>query len=188
MSPPTIHDIARQAGVCIGTVSRVLNNKDRVHPRTRERIRCIIEQTGYQPSAMGRGLVTRRSHNVMLLVHNIADPHCIGLAKHLSRLCRARGYRLLVGDSDYEPALEAECLRDVHDGSADGLLVSPLPGAHSLPLFRKLTDARFPMFPLMNAVPGTRIPCVKYDDLGAGRLATVFLPGRGHRRIGGIHL
>lgn len=183
MADTTIHDIARQAGVCIGTVSRVLNHKDRVHPETRERIQRIIEKTGYRPSAMGRGLVLRRSHNIMLLLHNIADPHCISLAKHLSRLCRARGYRLLVGDSDYEPALEAECLRDIRDGSADGLIVSPLAGRRNLPLYRRLVDSGFPLVALMDAVPGVKIPCVKYDDLGAGRVATDYLLDKGHRDI-----
>ena len=142
MAALTIEDIARKAGVCIGTVSRVLNNKDRVHPKTRERIERIIEQTGYRPSAMGRGLVTRRSHNIMLLVHNLADPHCIRLAKNLSRLCRTKGLKLLVGDSDYDPAIEAECLRMLRDGSVDGLVVSPLAGSKNLALYRKLADAR----------------------------------------------
>jgi LacI family transcriptional regulator len=183
MADKTIHDIAREAGVCIGTVSRVINNKDRVHPETRERIQHIIEKTGYRPSAMGRGLVLRRSHNLMLLLHNIADPHCTSLAKHLSRLCRTRGYRLIVGDSDYEPALEAECLRDIRDGSADGLIVSPLAGPRNLPLFRKLAATGFPVVVVMDPVPGTAIPCVKYDDLSAGRMATDYLLGKGHRQI-----
>ena len=71
--------------MCIGTVSRVLNNKDRVAPRTRARIQRIVERTGYRPSAAGRALVLRRTHTIMLLLHNIADPHCTSLAKHLSR-------------------------------------------------------------------------------------------------------
>jgi DNA-binding LacI/PurR family transcriptional regulator len=183
MAPTTIHDIARQAGVCIGTVSRVLNNKDRVHPKTRERIQRIIEQTGYRPSAMGRGLVLHRSHSIMLLLHNIADPHCVSLSKHLSRLCRTKGYKMLVGDSDYDPAVEAECLRAVRDGSSDGLLVSPLAGRRNLPVYRKLADSGFPVVAVMDAVPGHRIPCVKYDDLGAGRMATDYLLTKGHRDI-----
>ena len=183
MAHTTIHDIARQAGVCIGTVSRVINNKDRVHPETRQRIQRIIDKTGYRPSAVGRALVTRRSQNIMLLVHNIADPHCVSLAKHLSRLCRTQGYRLLIGDSDYEPALEAECLRDVRDGSADGLIVSPLAGRRNLPLYRKLADSGFPVVALMDAVPGVKVACVNYDDLGAGRMATDYLLDKGHRHI-----
>lgn len=94
MAPTTIRGIARQAGVCISTVSRGINNKDRLHPETPQRIQRIIHRTGYRPSTMGRALVTRRRQNIMRLVHNIADPHCVSLGKHLSRLCRTRRYRL----------------------------------------------------------------------------------------------
>jgi len=183
MAHKTIQDIARQAGVCIGTVSRVLNNKDRVHPETRKRIQGIIDKVGYRPNALGRSLVTRKSHNVMLLLHNIADPHCISIAKHLTRACRKQGYRLLVGDSDYEPDLEAACLRDLGDGSADGLLVSPLAGRRNEQLYRRLADSGFPLVSLMDRVPGVNIPCVKYDDIGGARLATDYLLDKGHRDI-----
>ena len=183
MAQKTIEDIARLAGVCIGTVSRVLNNKDRVHPQTRERIQLIIEKLGYRPSAVGRALVTRRSRNIMLLLHNIADPHCISLAKYLSRMCRAENYRLLVGDSDYDPALEAACLKDLGDGSADGLLVSPLAGKRNAALYRKLADSGFPIVFLMDPISGVKGPCVKYDDFGAGRMATDYLLDKGHANI-----
>lgn len=183
MSAVTIQDIARQAGVCIGTVSRVINNKDRVRPETRRRIQQIIDKTGYRPSALGRGLVTHQSYNVMLLLHNIADPHCVSVAKHLTRCCWSRGYRLLIADSDYEPALEAECLRNLQDRSADGLIVSPLAGRRNLDLYQRLYDSGLPMVAAMDRVPGTRIPCVKYDDVMAGRMATDYLLGRGHRHI-----
>ena len=51
MREKTIRDIATLAGVCIGTVSRVLNDKDRVHPETRRRILDVIKKTGYRPRA-----------------------------------------------------------------------------------------------------------------------------------------
>jgi LacI family transcriptional regulator len=179
----TIQDVARAAGVCIGTVSRVLNNKDRVAPRTRARIQRIVERTGYRPSAAGRALVLRRTHTIMLLLHNIADPHCTSLAKHLSRHCRTNGYKMLVGDSDYDPAIEAEFLRAVQDRSVDGLIVSPLAGRRNLPLYGSLVAAHFPTVTVMDSVPGTALPCVKYDDRGAGRMATDYLFDRGHRQI-----
>jgi LacI family transcriptional regulator len=183
MERATIQDIARAAGVCIGTVSRVLNNKDRVDPRTRARIKRIVERTGYRPSAAGRALVLRRTHTIMLLLHNIADPHCTSLAKHLSRHCRTNGYKMLVGDSDYDTAIEAEFLRALQDRSVDGLIVSPLAGRRNLPLYASFVAAGFPAVTVWDPVPGIAIPCVKYDDVGAGRMATDYLFDRGHRHI-----
>ena len=64
MSRISIKDIAKKAGVCIGTVSRVINNMDRVHPETREKIRKLIEETGYRPNSAGRALVSGKTQNV----------------------------------------------------------------------------------------------------------------------------
>ena len=52
-----------------------------------------------------------------------------------------------------------------------------------MPLYRKLADAGFPVVALMDAIPGVKVPCVKYDDLGAGRMATDYLLDKGHRHI-----
>src|SRR6478735_7572151 len=178
----TIQDVAREAGVCIGTVSRVINGKDRVNPQTRERIQQIIDRLGYRPSAMGRGLVTRRSHNIMALTHNIADPFCVSLVKRFGSLCRQHGYKLLVGDSDYDPEIEAECLGMMRDGSVDGLIVTPFSGHRNLPLFRSLAASGFPLVAVAGELPDCPIPCVKFDDRLAGRLATDYLLDQGHRR------
>ena len=179
----TIEDVAREAGVCIGTVSRVINGKDRVHPQTRERIQEVINRLGYRPSALGRGLVTRRTQSIMLLVHNIADPFCVALAKHLSGLCREDGYKLLLGDADYAPAMEAESLEMARDGSVDGLIVAPVGGRLNQGRFGELASAGFPVVAVDESLAECRIPCVRFDDRMAGRIATDHLLDRGHRHI-----
>jgi DNA-binding LacI/PurR family transcriptional regulator len=179
----TIQEVAREAGVCIGTVSRVINGKDRVRPETRERIQEIIERLDYRPSAMGRALVTRRSQNIMALTHNIADPFCVALVKRFGNLCRQNGYKLLVGDSDYDLQIEAECLGMMRDGSVDGLIITPLSGRRNLPLFSSLAASGFPLVSVSMELPGCSVPCVKFDDRKAGRLATDYLLDKGHRRI-----
>jgi LacI family transcriptional regulator len=179
----TIHDLAAMAGVCIGTVSRVINNKDKVHPETRQRILELIEQTGYRPSALGRGLVLRRTNNLMLQVPNVADPYSASVAKNVSNYCRAHGYRTFLGDSDYDPAVEAEYLRRAMDGSADGLLISPLPTEENHSHYMDLVRAGFPVVAMDNAVPGVPIRCVKYDDVGGAVMAVDYLFEKGHRKI-----
>ncbi len=182
-SKKTIHDLAEMAGVCIGTVSRVINNKDKVHPKTREKILDLIQKTGYQPSALGRSLVLRRTQNVMLQVPNIADPYSASVAKSVSDCCREHQYRTLLGDSNYDPAIEAEYLRRARDGSADGLLISPLPTEENIALYCDLVRSGFPVVTMDNAVRGVSIPCVKYDDTAGTDLAMDYLFQKGHRRI-----
>jgi LacI family transcriptional regulator len=180
---PTIHDLARMAGVCIGTVSRVINNKDKVRPDTRQRILELIEQTGYRPSALGRGLVLRRTNNLMLQVPNVADPYSASVAKCIGNYCRGQRYRILLGDSDYDPAIEAEYLRRARDGSADGLLISPLPTRENRDCYLDLVHAGFPLVAMDNAVPDVPVHCVKYDDVAGARMAMDYLFERGHRNI-----
>ena len=71
---PSIKDIARLAHVSHPTVSRALQNSPLVNPRTAEKIRKIAEQAGYHASAVARGLVTRRSMTIGLVVTTAADP------------------------------------------------------------------------------------------------------------------
>ena len=183
MGKTTIRDIARRAGVCIATVSRVINDKDNVLPETRQRILDLIDQTGYQPDAIGRGLVLRRSRNILLEHFNIADPYCVALAASISSHCQTIGYRMLLADCRFDPSLEAEHLSRVCDGSVDGLIISPLPVRDNVAQYRRLVRSGFPLVVMDNAVPGVRANCVKYNDSMAGRMAMDYLFERGHRRI-----
>jgi DNA-binding LacI/PurR family transcriptional regulator len=181
----TINDIARMAGTCIGTVSRVINNKDKVHPDTRQRIREIIEKTGYRPSAIARGLVLSRTHNILLCLHNIADPYCAAVAKVIGARARKAGYGLLLADTNYDPALETEYLQRVGDGKTDGLIVAPLPPTpKSTRRFAELARSGFPVVAIDCTVPGVPLNSVKYDDVEIARIATDYLLEKGHRRIG----
>jgi LacI family transcriptional regulator len=179
----TINDVARLAGVCIGTVSRVINNKDKVLPATRQKILDVISKTGYQPSAIARGLVLNRTHNILLCMHNIADPYCASVAKLIRTGSRQLGYGLLLGDSNYDHATEADYLQRAVDGRADGLLIEPLPGTKNARHYKELIQLNFPIVTIDAQVPGVALNSVKYDDVGIARLAVDYLFEKGHRRI-----
>jgi DNA-binding LacI/PurR family transcriptional regulator len=183
MGKTTIREIAEKAGVCIATVSRVLNQKDNVLPETRQKILALIERTGYRPNAMGRGLVLRRSRNIVLAHFSIADPYCVALSESVSSRCHELGYRMLLADCRCDAALEAEHLARVRDGSADGMIVSPLPIRDNIPVFRELAQSGFPVVVIDNAAPTVKMHCVKYDDVAAGAMAMDYLFAKGHRRI-----
>ncbi|MDD4869895.1 MAG: LacI family DNA-binding transcriptional regulator [Kiritimatiellae bacterium] len=183
MSRISIKDIAKKAGVCIGTVSRVINNMDRVHPKTREKIRRIIENTGYRPSSMGRALVSGRTHNVLVVVHNIADPYCAAISKLFSGHWHSLGYKMLLGDSNYDAELEREHLVRARDGSVDGLIVSPIPGRTNILTYREMIKSRFPFIAIDNRAEGARTNCVKYDDHSAASIAIEYLAKKGHKHI-----
>jgi len=183
MSRISIKDIAKRAGVCIGTVSRVINNMDRVHPETREKIKKLIEETGYRPNSAGRALVSGRTRNVLVVVHNIADPYCAAISKCFSRLWHELGYKMLLGDSNYDPALELEHLARARDGSVDGLIVSPIPGRDNNAIYRDMIKSGFPFVAIDNRVEAVRTNCVKYDDNAASTIAIEYLATKDHKNI-----
>jgi LacI family transcriptional regulator len=180
---PTIHTIATMAGVCSGTVSRVIHAKDKVHPETRQRILGAIAKTGYGRDAMVRGVAPQRSRNILLGLHNIADPYCSTVAQVIGSQCQQLGYGLLLGDWNYETTVEAEYLQRIGSGNCDGLMVSPLPGRRNVRHYAQLAKARFPVVVIDNPVPTVPFNTVKYDDVAIARLATDYLFEKGHRRI-----
>jgi DNA-binding LacI/PurR family transcriptional regulator len=179
----TIREIAKMAGVCIGTVSRVINNKDKVHPRTREKILQLIEENGYHPSALGQGLRSRFSRCLLLQVPNIADPYSASVAKNMSAYCRSADYKMFLGDSNYDPATEAYYLNRLRDGGVDGLIISPLPGGKNNQLIGDLAADGFPLVAMDNALPDLQVNSVRYDDYAGSAKAMDYLFEKGHRRI-----
>src|SRR5690554_3956114 len=93
---PTIKQVAAAAGVSTQTVSRVINNRPDVSPETRERIQKIIDEMGYQPSALARSLIQQRSYTLGVVT---AGLKYIGPSRTLSGITNAAeelGYSLLL--------------------------------------------------------------------------------------------
>ena len=99
----TIYDIAREAGVSASSVSRVINNKPGVNHQTREKIQALLKKYNYEPNATARGLVTRNSRLVGILVADIRTQHHIEGAYHIAHELTRRGYYGMIlntGNSD----------------------------------------------------------------------------------------
>ena len=92
----TIDEVARRARVSISTVSRVLNELDRVHPQTRERVLAAMKDLNYQPSAYARGLAKQRSQTLGFVIPNISDPFFLEVVRGVEDVTTPAGYGLLV--------------------------------------------------------------------------------------------
>ena len=120
----TISDIAKEAGVSLATVSRVLNDKaEGVGTETRLRIKEIMERLEYEPSSVARGLATGKSRTVGLVVPDIADPFYPLLIKGAEDELRRRGYGLFLCDSDLDIDKEKEHVRILLEKSVDGVIL-----------------------------------------------------------------
>jgi len=175
----TIADVARHAGVGLGTVSRVLNGSPQVRDETRQRVLAAIAALDYRPNPLARGLSLGRSHSLGVVVPFFT---------HASAVERLRGVVAALEGSRYDLVLfnvSSPDHRDEHLASltrrdrADGLLVMTLPPP--APDLERLTRARVPVV-LVDA-RGVGVPMVLTDDRAGGRMATQHLVDLGHERI-----
>ncbi|PRY76379.1 LacI family repressor for deo operon, udp, cdd, tsx, nupC, and nupG [Yoonia maritima] len=180
--PATIEDVARLAEVSIATVSRAISKPEKVAESTRKKVNAAIARTGYTANAMAQNLRRQRSHMVLVLAESISDPNFPGILTGLEKVANARGYGVLIGNTDGDVALEEKYLRFLSAGTADGLilLTGHLPVAGWPEQSKSLIP---PAVAAATPVQHDNISYVCTDDRAAARIATEYLMSLGHKRI-----
>jgi DNA-binding LacI/PurR family transcriptional regulator len=178
----TIADVAADAGVGVGTVSRVLNRSDQVRPATLRAVQDSIDRLGYRPSHAATALVRGTPRTVAVVVAHMTRPSTVvRLASALAVLAEA-GYDTIVCnvDTPAERDRHLETLLPAH--RADGVLAISVPlSREQLAPFGRAGVALVSVDAVTPGVPQTII-----DNVAGGRLAARHLIGLGHRRIGFI--
>ncbi|HEY1648842.1 MAG TPA: LacI family DNA-binding transcriptional regulator [Terracidiphilus sp.] len=178
---PSIKDIARLARVSHPTVSRALQNSPLVNAQTAAKIRKIADEAGYRASAVARGLVTRRTRTIGLVVTTVADPFASEVACGVEQTANDHGYSVFLADSNADPAREKKVVQAFAERRVDGIIVtSSRVGALYLPL---LAEMMVPIILVNDQYPGAFVHSVMITNLEGMRAAAEHLVGLGHRRI-----
>jgi DNA-binding LacI/PurR family transcriptional regulator len=178
---PSIKDIARLAHVSHPTVSRALQNSPLVNLKTAERIRKIADESGYRASAVARGLVTRRTRTIGLVVTSVADPFTSEVFSGIEQAAHDRGYCVFLAESNADPERERSVVRTFAERRVDGIIVtSSRVGALYLPL---LAEMMVPIVLVNDQHPGAFVHSVMIRNLEGSRAAAGHLTGLRHRRI-----
>ena len=183
-----IKDVAREAGVSVGTVSNVINRPETVAVETRERVQDAVRRLGYVRSESARQLRVGASRIVALLVLDMGNPFFVDIARGAEREARAAGLGVMVCNSAGSPAEEAEYLSLFVEQRVRGVLVTPAdPTGRDLALLRR---HEIPYVVVDRLVDGTgdgtddAAACsVSVDDVAGGHMAVAHLISQGHRRI-----
>jgi LacI family transcriptional regulator len=177
----TARDIAQAAGVSTSTVSHVLNGTRWVSSELRERVIAAADALGYEPDALARSLRIRRSNTIGLLISDIANPFFTAVVRGVQDVLQARGYALIVSNSDEDPEKEAAYLRVLKSRRVDGIILAPAGVDH--PYLARLARSAFPLVFLDREVHGLAVAAAILDNRRAARDAMDHLLRLGHRRI-----
>lgn len=178
----TIEDVAAMAGVSIATVSRVINEPQKVAEATRRRVNEAIARTGYTTNAMARSLRMRRSKMILILAPDVGDPNFSNILVGLETEASKRGYGVLIGNTQNDPTRETHYLRFISSNQADGLIL--LTGHLPFGFGQGGPEDRLPPTVAVNEpVPGDMVPFVGIDNFEAARIAAEHLISQRHRRV-----
>ncbi|TFJ69999.1 LacI family DNA-binding transcriptional regulator [Carnobacterium maltaromaticum] len=117
----TMKDVAKLAGVGVGTVSRVINGV-RVKDSTLKKVNQSIQELGYEPDIYARGMKTNRSNTIALIVPTIWHPFFSEFGFHVEKELKALGYKIFLCNSTGDPAVEDEYIQMIKQNKVDGII------------------------------------------------------------------
>ena len=184
--PITIADVAREAGVSAGTVSRVLNRRDadiKISEATQQMVIQVADRLGYQPNRFASALRTRQTGVIGAIVRDISDPFLSLMARELQRAARRRGVDLLLSHAENEPQTVRRQLTFMHNWFDGLLILGDMPDDEAI--FASLREMGTP-FAAVACGTHVNAPLVNIDEaLGTTQIMD-YLYTLGHRRIGFI--
>jgi len=179
-----LKDIARELGVSVVTVSKVLRGNADISDATRRRVLKRMKELNYQPNMMARGLASGRTYTVGLVVPDLVHPFFAEFAKALSGVLRTANRALILASSEEDPAIERQEIRTLLHRGVDVLLIASCQA--NLRNFYELGDTHTPYVLFDRNFPHLAAHFVGSDDVVVGEMATRHLVDIGRKRIAHI--
>ncbi len=179
----TIKDIAKEADVSIATVSRVINNKSEgVGDETRERILKIIKDRKYYPNRMARGMVTKQSNMLGLILPDITNPFFPDLVRGVEDTASRFGYNIVLCNADNDKDKEESYIQVLKENNAAGIFYISVIRRNDNNI-KRLLESKIPFVLMDRRINIDNVPKV-YTDNEAGMYEMVeYLIKQGHRKI-----
>lgn len=173
-SVPTMKDVAREAGVSLGTVSKVVNGLPVGEPY-KQRVKDAIEKLNYQVNSYAQGLKASKTYTVALLIPNLQNPFFALLTHHINRTLLKRNYRMLLCTTDADTSLEQEYVTMAQQNKVDGII--------GLTYNPDLVAEDNTPFVSIDRSMGPHIPCIASDNFAGGQMAAEKLADLGCKNV-----
>src|SRR5690625_401822 len=115
----TIYDVAREANVSMATVSRVVNRNPNVKPATRKKVLKVIEELGYRPNAVARGLASKKTTTVGVIIPDISNVFFSELARGIDDIANMYKYNIILSNSDQNIDKEIQLINTMLEKQVD---------------------------------------------------------------------
>jgi LacI family transcriptional regulator len=182
-----IKDIANELKISKTAVSFILNGKaeeKRISDELVERVEKYIQEVGYRPSPIARGLRTGKSNIIGLMVESISDPFFATIARLIENEAYKEGYRIIYCSTDNDTEKTKELINVLKDRNVDGYIISPPPGVEKE--INELIKAGMPVVMFDRYLPKVKTDYVVIDNEPSAENATRYLIKQGYTNIGMI--
>ena len=177
----TIYTVAREARVSMATVSRVVNGNPNVKPETRQKVLDVIKQLNYRPNAVARGLASKKTTTVGVVIPNITDPYFAELALGIDDVASMYKYNIILTNSDSDDEKILKVVRSLLAKQVDGLIFM----GHDVSddLRNEFESTNTPVVVAGSVVNDDALPSVRINYQAAAKEATEFLLKHGDQQI-----
>ncbi|MDM8212428.1 LacI family DNA-binding transcriptional regulator [Enterococcus hirae] len=178
----TMRDVAQKVGVSVSTVSRTLSRPEVVDPATKEKIFKAIDELGYSPNILARGLKTGKMKTIAFIIPNLENLIYPTLATVVEEEAEKRGYFVVFSNTYEKQEIEQEYVQKLKGQTVDGFIFSTgMVGERSKTILQ-LKKEKYPFVCLMRDL-GTQIDSFVSNNVKGGYLATKYLLDKGYRNI-----
>lgn len=182
MDKITITDVAAKAGVSKSTVSQYLNKRyEYMGLETRRKIKEAIDELGYQPNVLARGLKQKRTSTIGIIVANIVHHFSTEVCRAIEDYCHEHHMNAILCNTDEDGEKEKNYIETLRAKQVDGIILFPT--GKNGPLYKKMADERYPIVFVDRRAEGVAADTVVVNNRAAVYQAVEHLVGQGHKRI-----
>ena len=179
-----IDDVAKKAGVSTATVSRIVNNKTGYSESTKRKVLQVIDELGYKPNAMARGLVRQKTNTIGILMPCLSSRFSFELLKGIEKVAHSKNYSVIICNTDRNGEQTLTYLQTLSEKRVDGIIfISEWLKDEYGEFLEKLN---IPVALVATYTDKFPFPYVRVDDRRAAYSAVSYLIRRGHKKIGMI--
>lgn len=177
----TIYDVAREAGVSMATVSRVVNGNPNVKPTTRKKVLDVIERLDYRPNAVARGLASKKTTTVGVIIPDVTNLYFSSLARGIDDIAAMYKYNIILANSDENEQKEVSVLNNLLAKQVDGVIY--MGNRITDELRAEFSRSKTPVVLAGTVDPDEQVGSVNIDYQAATEESVAILAGDGHERI-----